>query len=59
MRAAAFALGILALAACGKYGPPVRSEPAPAPPTPAVSAAPPAADTEQCQDPNAPPGAQP
>ena len=59
MRAAALALLVFAVSACGKYGPPVRTEteqmPAP------VSTAPPA-DTEQCEDPNAPspaPGAQP
>jgi hypothetical protein len=52
------ALGIAALlfagAACGKYGPPVRSSPTPAANTPAVAAPASAADTEECADPNAP-----
>ena len=55
MRAAALALAILALAACGKYGPPVRTAPQPAAATPAVSAAPLGSDTEECPDPNTPP----
>jgi hypothetical protein len=54
MRAAAIALAILVLSACGKYGPPVRTAP-----EPAAAAAPAGADTEQC-DPNAPAnGAEP
>jgi hypothetical protein len=58
MRAAALALLIFAAAACGKYGPPTRSATEPKAATPAVSAAPAGADTEQCEDPNAPtPGA--
>jgi hypothetical protein len=48
----------LASAACGKYGPPVRTaEPRPAP---APAAAPAAPETQPSQDPNAPaPGATP
>ena len=50
MRGLAFVLAAaLAAAACGKYGPPVRTtEPAPAKPAPAQP------DTEKSQDPNAP-----
>jgi len=51
---AAVALAVLILAACGKYGPPVRTAPAPAATTPAVSAAPAGAGAEQCEDPNTP-----
>ncbi len=53
MRAAALALLMFAVAACGKYGPPVRSAPEPA--AAPVSSAPTGADTEECPDPNAPP----
>lgn len=46
---------VIASAACGKYGPPVRAAATPAAKTPAVAAAPAAAvDTEECADPNAP-----
>jgi len=49
---------VAALAACGKYGPPVRrteSAPAAAPVTPPpVSAAPASSSAEQCDDPNTP-----
>jgi len=53
-RVAILAMALVTLAACGKYGPPVRSGGAPAAFPPAVSAAPAAADTEVCPDPNAP-----
>jgi hypothetical protein len=67
LRACAFAAA-LALAACGKYGPPVREAPGAKPPgapnaPPAaaapngapVSAAPTTSDPQQCSDPNAVP----
>jgi hypothetical protein len=61
--ALALAVIVLASAACGKYGPPVRAAATPAPKTtPAVAAAPgtaPAPDTEECADPNAPPETTP
>ena len=46
MRAAALALLLFAVAACGKYGPPVRSATEPAPAAAPVSSAPEGADTE-------------
>jgi len=55
--ALALAAILFAGAACGKYGPPVRSAAEPAAKTPAVAAAPAEAapaDTEECADPNAP-----
>jgi hypothetical protein len=60
MRLLACALAAaLGLAACGKYGPPVRaSEPPPAKTAP-VSAAPATSNTEECQDPNATAGTKP
>jgi len=54
IRVMAIAFALLAVAACGKYGPPVRSAGAASTATPAVSAAPAASDTEECGDPNAP-----
>ena len=54
MRKAVLALALFGALACGKYGPPVRSVPAPPAITPAVSVAPAPADTEECPDPNAP-----
>jgi hypothetical protein len=66
-RALVLAASVLAGAACGKYGPPVRAAAEPVPKTttppavqmPGVSAAPratsgAAANTEECPDPNAP-----
>ena len=53
-RAALIALALVVGAACGKYGPPVRSAAAPATAPRAVSAAPAVGDTETCPDPNAP-----
>ena len=54
---------LLAAAACGKYGPPVRTtepRPAPAPAAPAPAPAPAAPEPQPSQDPNAPaPGATP
>jgi len=52
--AAAAVVALLAAAACGKFGPPVRTRSEPAATPPAVSAAPGAVDTEECPDPNAP-----
>ena len=51
--ALALVVAVLAGAACGKYGPPVRpaAEHPPAAKTPPVGAAPAAPDTEQCPDP--------
>ena len=54
IRALVIALALLAGAACGKYGPPVRSAGEPSAATPAVSATPAAGNTEECRDPNAP-----
>ena len=54
IRACVMALALLASAACGKYGPPTRGAGEPSLVTPAVSAAPVPADTEECPDPNAP-----
>ena len=54
MRAVALALLVFAVAACGKYGPPVRTATEPAPAAASVSGAPGDVDTEQCEDPNAP-----
>ena len=52
---------LLAAAACGKYGPPVRTtEPRPAPAAAAPAPAPAAPEPQPSQDPNAPaPGATP
>ena len=54
IRACVLALALLAGAACGKYGPPVRGAGEPSRATPAVSAAPAPGYTEECPDPNAP-----
>ena len=54
IRVVIIALALVVCVACGKYGPPVRSAGAPAAAPPAVSAAPAAADTEVCPDPNTP-----
>jgi len=55
----ALALAAALGAACGKYGPPVRASAERTPkPTPPPVAAAPAADTEQCPDPNAPGAAE-
>ncbi|MEX2204778.1 MAG: hypothetical protein WEF50_00955 [Myxococcota bacterium] len=55
IRAGLVALALFAAVACGKYGPPVRSAAEPAVPGAEASAAPAGADTEECEDPNAPP----
>ncbi len=57
IRTVLLALVLFAAVACGKYGPPVRSAAEPNAARPAVSAAPAPGDTEQCEDPNAPPQA--
>jgi predicted small lipoprotein YifL len=54
IRASVVALALVASAACGKYGPPVRAAASPSSGAPAVSAPPAAGDTEACPDPNAP-----
>ncbi len=54
IRGFALALALLATAACGRYGPPVRSPGQPTAATPAVSAPASPGDTEECPDPNAP-----
>jgi predicted small lipoprotein YifL len=52
MRSLVVALVLLAGAACGKYGPPVRSADETSAAAPAVSAPPTDGNTEECPDPN-------
>ncbi|HKC51211.1 MAG TPA: hypothetical protein VKF60_10500 [Myxococcota bacterium] len=51
-------IAVLALGACGKYGPPVRTidkPPGALKATPAAVSAPATSDAERCNDPNAAP----
>ncbi len=54
IRTGFIALALVAAAACGKYGPPVRTAVEPSALAPAVSASPAPVDAEECRDPNAP-----
>ncbi len=54
IRACVITLALVAVAACGRYGPPVRESGASRAEKAAVSSAPAEADTEACPDPNSP-----